>query len=133
SNVPTDIWSINSNIIACEIIINLVYFDGYYLFKVIRTMLRGEKFTRSELAIFLPLIWTMSGALMYISGTEMYVGNAANFYSNAYWNLASVIYPILSVQSCVSTEMAKYYESTKAKTVKNINTKSIAVSKAASD
>ncbi|KAJ3254301.1 MCM DNA helicase complex subunit [Boothiomyces macroporosus] len=73
-------------------------------------LLRGDKLTRAELTILLPLVWTVSTALMYISGTEMYASNEANFYSNAYWNLASVIYPIVSIQSCVSAEIANYYQ-----------------------
>ncbi|KAJ3310162.1 hypothetical protein HDV04_005356 [Boothiomyces sp. JEL0838] len=110
TNAPANIWDIASNCISAEIWINLLYFDCYYLFRVIQVLLRGDKLTRAELTILLPLVWTVSTALMYISGTEMYASNEANFYSNAYWNLASVIYPIVSIQSCVSAEIANYYQ-----------------------
>ncbi|KAJ3324157.1 hypothetical protein HDV06_000698 [Boothiomyces sp. JEL0866] len=110
TNAPANIWDIASNCISAEIWINFLYFDCYYLFRVIQVLLRGNKFTRAELTILLPLVWTSSTALMYISGTEMYSANQANFYSNAYWNLASVIYPIVAVQSCVSAEISNYYQ-----------------------
>ncbi|KAJ3311586.1 hypothetical protein HDV04_003964, partial [Boothiomyces sp. JEL0838] len=115
TNAPANIWNIASNCISAEIWVNLLYFDCYYLFRVIQVLLRGNKLTRAELTILLPLVWTISTALMYISGTEMYSADKATFYSNAYWNLASVIYPIVSVQSCVSAEIANYYQKKSSK------------------
>lgn len=116
TNAPANIWDIASNCISAQIWINLLYFDCYYLFKVIQVLLRGDRMTRAELTILLPLIWTISTALMYICGTELYSSNHATFYSNAYWNLAAVIYPIVSVQSCVSAEIANYYQRKKSDT-----------------
>jgi hypothetical protein len=112
TSAAANIWDIASRLVFMGILINTAYYDLYYIYKFV-SRIRGDK-EPIHLSVLLPTVWTIMTAVLYLVGTEMYAFNQANFYSNAFWNLSSVIYPICAIQSNISTETLVYLKNSKS-------------------
>ena len=104
-----DCWSVDGLVGFSASFISLIYFDAYVIYKLQSVVSDGRVIPlNSRLRLAVPVLWTASLSIMLLSGVLMYQYGVADFYSNAYWNIASVLYPICAVQSFLSTHAAKF-------------------------
>ncbi|KAI8892380.1 hypothetical protein BC833DRAFT_611859 [Globomyces pollinis-pini] len=58
----------------------------------------------------MPVMWTTLTYLVYTCCCLIYRQEGADFYVNALWNFASVLIPLVTIQSCISTNIGAFVE-----------------------
>ncbi|KAJ3305613.1 hypothetical protein HDV03_001258 [Kappamyces sp. JEL0829] len=100
------VWSFTSYLLGSGYLLNMLYFDLYYIYRFTSIVLGSKKTMTWTLALplLLPVCWTFLLSFLYLIGTEMYRNGTANFYSNALWNISSCVYCISTLQSNISSQ-----------------------------
>ncbi|KAI8892514.1 hypothetical protein BC833DRAFT_611443 [Globomyces pollinis-pini] len=101
-------WAIASNIILVSLVLSFLYFDIYYCYKVI-TLYGSQSSTFSkQILVVLPVWWTVSNTFVYGYGSVVYGMGKADFYTNALWNLACLLVPVVAIQSNIATNVGSF-------------------------
>jgi hypothetical protein len=108
-------WEISANFLVVEQLLSCGYFDLYYVYKFTQTCRKVDQtMDWSRMGqVLVPVLWTLLNTVCYCFGTQYYAAGKGDFYSNALWNFTSVIGPICTVQSNVSSSIATVYKSVK--------------------
>jgi hypothetical protein len=113
---PENLWEYTSNILTAAIFLNVIYFDIFYIYRFMQIFIKNQKKVKwnNVLPMLLPVTWTLVSGVSYLMGSVVYSMGKANFYTNAIWNFASVVYPIVSFQSNISVASAHFLLTTKS-------------------
>ncbi|KAI8894371.1 hypothetical protein BC833DRAFT_224079 [Globomyces pollinis-pini] len=104
---PLICWPIEGNFVFATGIISSLYFDIYAMFKLYRIIATSNDIPLAAgLRLVAPIIWTLTLIILNFYGSFTYQSGYATFFSNCMWNVASVIYPIICLQTNVSTSAA---------------------------
>ncbi|KAI8892519.1 hypothetical protein BC833DRAFT_625745 [Globomyces pollinis-pini] len=101
-------WAESSNTIVAALVISFVYFDIYYCLKVLAVYNNDQVSPRKRLLVIIPAWWTISNTFVYGYGSIVYAHGMADFYTNALWNLASLLIPIVAIQSNIATNVTNF-------------------------
>ena len=116
------VWTLQWSFLSCAMGVNLVYFDLFYTYRFSKLLMKNKKNLnwKRMTPLLIPVLWTVMPAISCMVGVAVYSQGIANFYTNAYWNLASVIYPICSIQSNISSNAANVLATIKSKKGTNV-------------
>ena len=102
-------WVIEIDIMAITGAIAFLYYDAFYLYKVLKKG-RELNLPHSVMSeVIKPVVWTTFMYLAVMIGSIMFVYGKANFYSNIFWSLATTIYPIMAIQGTLDTHSSEFY------------------------
>lgn len=105
-------WVYSGLTVSLAILLTVAYFDFYYCYCVFKSV-HGKFAVRRALQAMMPSVWTSMTALAYVYGSTVYSIGVARFYSNAIWNFASVLLPLVTIQSNISTNVGGFLASFK--------------------
>ncbi|KAJ2985644.1 hypothetical protein HDV02_000481 [Globomyces sp. JEL0801] len=108
-NINVGCWAVSNPIQAISLITTVGYFDFYYVYLIAKGIDR-LKFDRDLLQVLMPTIWTTMNSLLYTGCCLIYRQGGADFYVNALWNFASVLIPLVTIQSCISTNIGAFVQ-----------------------
>ncbi|KAJ2984918.1 hypothetical protein HDV02_000864, partial [Globomyces sp. JEL0801] len=63
---------------------------------------------REILQVLMPAIWTALNSLIYAVCSLIYRDGKADFYVNAIWNFTAALTPLVTIQSCISTNIGNF-------------------------
>ncbi|KAJ3250688.1 hypothetical protein HK103_003273 [Boothiomyces macroporosus] len=58
--------------------------------------------------LFIPVVWTFTGVLFLLQGSSLYERDMGNIYSNGLWNMSSVLFPIICIDSAINSHGAMF-------------------------
>ncbi|KAI8894396.1 hypothetical protein BC833DRAFT_223130 [Globomyces pollinis-pini] len=102
-------WGWSSPTLAISLLTTVGYFDFYYVYLIVRKF--DNKHNQSTiLQVLMPAIWTALNSIIYSICSLMYREGRAGFYSNSIWNFTSVLIPLVTIQSCISTNVGAFIQ-----------------------
>ncbi|KAI8893383.1 hypothetical protein BC833DRAFT_608573 [Globomyces pollinis-pini] len=111
-------WVYSNPIQCVSLFFTIAYFDLYYVYSVMNKY-NQEKSSRNRLQVLLPVFWTVMHSTFYMFGSMAFNYNFSNFYTNALWNFSSVMIPIVTLESNISTNVSSFVLSMHDKSVKS--------------
>ncbi|KAI8892822.1 hypothetical protein BC833DRAFT_662107 [Globomyces pollinis-pini] len=100
-------WAWSSPTLAIALIVTVGYFDFYYVYLVTSRYV-GKNNQREILQVLMPAIWTALNSLIYAVCSLIYRDGKADFYVNAIWNFTAALTPLVTIQSCISTNIGNF-------------------------
>jgi hypothetical protein len=102
-------WAYSGNILLSTLVVSFLYFDIYYCYKIM-VIYQGVTDVRKRILLMLPAYWTITQTFLYGLGTILYSYGASEFYTNWYWNMACLLFPIVAIQSNISTNVNTFVQ-----------------------
>ncbi|KAI8892346.1 hypothetical protein BC833DRAFT_611979 [Globomyces pollinis-pini] len=100
-------WGWSSPTLAIALMITVGYFDFYYVYLVV-SKYDAKNNQREILQVLMPSIWTALNSTVYAVCSLIYRQGGADFYVNSIWNFTSVLIPLVTIQSCISTNVGAF-------------------------
>ncbi|KAJ3268729.1 hypothetical protein HDV01_002333 [Terramyces sp. JEL0728] len=103
-------WTIEGNYSDAASVISCLYFDLYY-FILLAQLAWNAKIASGKkrlIRLFIPVVWTFTGVLFLLQGACLYERDMGNIYSNGLWNMSSVLFPIICIDSAINSHGAMF-------------------------
>ncbi|KAJ3251901.1 hypothetical protein HK103_002006 [Boothiomyces macroporosus] len=103
-------WPVECDYSDASSVISCLYFDVYY-FYLLGKLATDAKITTGKkrmIRLFIPVVWTCTGVCFLLQGASLYDRGMANIYSNGLWNMSSVLFPIICIDSAINSHGAMF-------------------------